>query len=117
MRFVLVEETPTLQELAVRRAGGAWGVVAANATPDYRIASGLRRMSNQQIVPLRGLGVELTSEIVDRYRWDPFWDAPARSGHGPNRSANPPPHRGLRISLACHAGQRRWTGPSARVRT
>ena len=36
-------------------------------------------MSNQQIPPLRGLGVELTNEIVDKYRWDPFWDAPLTS--------------------------------------
>ena len=76
LRFSLVGGSPTILELAVRKPGGAWGVLASNAKPDFRVVSGLRRMSNQQIAPLRGLGVELTAEIVDRYRWEPFWDAP-----------------------------------------
>ena len=50
--------------------------LAPNFTPEYRIVSGLRRMTNQQMVPLRGLSVPLTSEIVDKYKWDAFWDAP-----------------------------------------
>jgi len=86
MRFGVAAGTPTIEELAVRRRGGAWNVLASNVTPDFRVVSGLRRMSNQQMAPLRGLGVELNSEIVDRYRWEPFWDAPldlaAPSGRG-----------------------------------
>ena len=31
MRFALVQGTPTIQELALRRAGGTWGVLAMNA--------------------------------------------------------------------------------------
>ena len=67
MQFALRQGTPTIHELAVRRPGstGGWGVVAADAIPDYRVISGLRRMSNQQMAPLRGLGVDLTTEIVD----------------------------------------------------
>src|ERR1700752_2448476 len=64
MRFGVAAGTPTIEELAVRKRGGAWNVLAANVTPDFRVVSGLRRMSNQQMTPLRGLGVELTSEIV-----------------------------------------------------
>jgi len=50
-------------------------------------------MSNQQMAPLRaGLGVELTSEVVDKYRWSRFWDAPldlsAPSGRGGNSAAS-----------------------------
>ena len=26
--------------------------------------------------PLRALGVEITPEVVDRERWEAFWDAP-----------------------------------------
>ena len=95
MRFALEQGTPTIQELAVRRAGGAWGVLASNAVSDYRVASGLRRMSNQQIAPLRGLGVELTSEVVDKFRWDPFWDAPLDLSAPNGRGGNPPPAAGV----------------------
>ena len=95
LRFVLVSGTPTIQELAIRKARGSWGVVAANVVPDYRVMSGLRRMSNQQMQPLRGLGVELTSEIVDKYRWDPFWDAPLDLSPPSGRGGNPPPAAGV----------------------
>jgi hypothetical protein len=95
MRFALVNGAPTIQELAVRRAAGAWGVVAANATPDYRVTTGLRRMSNQQMAPLQGLGVQLTDQIVDLYRWDPFWDAPLDMSAPNGRGGNPPPARGV----------------------
>ena len=94
-RFVLTQGTPTIEELAVRKAGGTWGVVASNVVADYRVTTGLRRMSNQQMAPLRGLGVDLTSDIVDTYRWDPFWDAPLDLGAAANRSANPPPAEGV----------------------
>lgn len=95
MRFTLERGTPTIQELAVRKGGAEWGVVAANATPDYRVTTGLRRMSNQQMAPLRGLGVTLSDQIVDTYRWDPFWDAPLELGPAANRSTNPPPAAGV----------------------
>ena len=76
LRLTVVSGAPTIHELSVRKRGGSWGVLAANAAPDFRVVSGLRRMSNQQMSPLRGLGVELTDSIVDRFRWEPFWDAP-----------------------------------------
>lgn len=93
--FTLVNQTPTIRELAVRKKGGDWGTLAANATPDIRVVSGLRRMSNQQMVPLRGLGVPLTNEIVDRFRWEPFWDAPLDAGDPKGPSGNPPPASGV----------------------
>src|SRR5262245_48532028 len=51
MRFSLVSGTPTIEELAARKRTGAWGVLAAHVTPDFRVVSGLRRMSNQQMSP------------------------------------------------------------------
>ena len=95
LRFALVAGAPTIQELAVRKGGGAWGVLASNAIADFRVVSGLRRMSNQQMTPLRGLGVALTDEIVDRFRWDPFWDAPLDLAEPGGRSGNPPPAAGV----------------------
>lgn len=95
MRFTVVSGSPTIQELAVRKKGGSWGVLASNATPDFRVVSGLRRMSNQQMTPLRGLGVELTNDIVDRFRWEPFWDAPLELSEPTGRPGNPPPAVGV----------------------
>jgi hypothetical protein len=91
VRFAVASGTPTFVDIGARRAGGAWGSLASDVVPDYRVVSGLRRMSNQQMAPLRGLGVELTNEIIDRYRWDPFWDAPLDLSAAANRSSNPPP--------------------------
>src|SRR4029077_9760061 len=95
IRFGINGGTPTIEELAVRKRGGAWSVLAAKVTPDFRVISGLRRMSNQQMAPLRGLGVELTSEIVDKYRWEPFWDAPLDLSAPSGRGGNPPPAEGV----------------------
>lgn len=95
MRLTLVSGAPTIQELAVRKAGGSWGVLASNATPDFQVVSGLRRMSNQQMTPLRGLAVELTDSIVDRFRWEPFWDAPLELSEPTGRPGNPPPAAGV----------------------
>lgn len=85
---------PTVHDLSVRSPGGAWQRLAGDATPDFRVVSGVRRMSNQQMVPLRGLGVEITPEVIDRYKWDAFWDAPLdvpgiQPGQTPR--GNPPP--------------------------
>ncbi len=52
-------------------------------------------MSNQQMTPLRGLGVELTDDIVDRFRWEPFWDAPLELSEPTGRQGNPPPAAGV----------------------
>src|SRR5262245_47961383 len=59
MRFTIERGTPTIEELAIQNSG-RWSTLATHAVADYRVVSGLRRMSNQQMVPLRGLGVALT---------------------------------------------------------
>ncbi len=38
----------------------------------------LRRMTDQQLLPLQQLGVKITPEILDQDRWEAFWDAPLR---------------------------------------
>ena len=113
-RFAIDSGTPTIRELAVRSKAGQWNVLGTNLIPEYRIVSGLRRMTNQQISPLRSLKVPLTSEIVDRFKWDAFWDAPldmsvpvprggagagggapAAGGEGGGGGGNPPPAQGV----------------------
>ncbi len=68
--------TPTVRDLAVRRKGAAWATLASDVTPDFRVVSGVRRMTQQQLQPLRRLGVEITPEIIEHAQWDAFWDAP-----------------------------------------
>ena len=80
LRFAVDGGVPTIRDLAVRVRGGQWATLGTNLTPEYHIVSGLRRISNQQLSPLRGLNVPLTDEIVNRYKWDAFWDAPLHMG-------------------------------------
>ena len=76
MRLGIERQQPVIQSLDIRLKNGKWSVLATNVTPEYRVVSGLRRISNQQLTPLRGLGVSLTPEVVSRFRFEPFWDAP-----------------------------------------
>src|SRR5262245_42877056 len=95
LRFSIESGTPTVQELAIRKTGGPWHALASRVVPEYRVVSGLRRMSDQQMTPLRGLGVELTADVIDKYRWDPFWDAPLDLTPPGGRGGNPPPADGV----------------------
>jgi len=92
LQFTLNAATPTIRELAVRRKDGQWATLVANATPDYRVASGLRRATDQQIKPLRDLKVEITPEVIDEIKWEAFWDAPLNvpGGGDAHGGATPP---------------------------
>src|SRR5436309_4449157 len=67
---------PMVAELAARAAGGAWKTLGRNLTPEYEVTSGVRRMSEQQLAPLRELKTPLTPELIEREKWFAFWDAP-----------------------------------------
>ena len=67
---------PVVRDLSIRKAGAEWRVLAHDLTPEYRVTSGVRRMSEQQAQPLRDAGVELTQAVIDQNRWYAFWDAP-----------------------------------------
>jgi len=95
LRLAIRNGAPVIDELALMPSGGSeWVTVASGLGVEYRIVEGLRRISNQQLAPLRELGVELNREVVDRYKWDVFWDAPLdlRSEVG---GGNPPPAEGV----------------------
>ncbi|HSH76230.1 MAG TPA: hypothetical protein VLA09_11145 [Longimicrobiales bacterium] len=95
LRLGIREGAPVIDELALRERGGTeWVTLGAGLGVEFRIVEGLRRISNQQLAPLRELGVELTQEIVDRHKWDVFWDAPLdlRREVG---GGNPPPAEGV----------------------
>jgi len=96
LRLTIVSGTPTIQELAIKRRGGAWTTLLSHATPDFRVVSGLRRITNQQLDPLAGLGVKITQEVVDREKWEAFWDAPLNIPGGESAHNNTtPPQRGV----------------------
>jgi hypothetical protein len=84
--------TPTIRELSVRRKGADWVTLASNVTPEFRIVSGLRRVTEQQLRPLRDLGVAITPEVIDRIKWDAFWDAPLNvpGGDAAHGDSTPP---------------------------
>src|SRR6266542_2392172 len=76
MCLAVTDRTPTIRDLAVRTKGGQWTTVASNATPAYNVVSVLRRETDQQLKPLNDLGVAITPEVLDKIRWEAFWDSP-----------------------------------------
>lgn len=87
---------PKIKDLSLRKAGGAWSSLVADVTPDFHVTTGLRRMSNQQLRPLKDLKVPITEAEVAKHRWDPFWDAPLDMAKAANPNVNnPPPRDGL----------------------
>src|SRR5262245_11017715 len=75
-RFAIDNGTPTVRDLSVRRGSGEWATLGQNLTPEYRITTGVRRMSNDQANALSSLGMDMTQELIDKHRWYAFWDAP-----------------------------------------
>jgi hypothetical protein len=82
-RYGVDSGKPVVRDLAVRKAGGQWGILGQNLTPEFRVTSGIRRMSTQQAEPLLAAGVELTPEVITKNRWYAFWDAPLVLPDGP----------------------------------
>ncbi len=88
LRLSINGGTPTIRDLSVRTKGTqAWAALASDVTPEFTVASGLRRATDQQIRPLRDLGVDITSKVIDEIKWEAFWDAPlnipgANAAHG-----------------------------------
>ena len=77
LRFVIDNGTPTIAELAARKKGAAWGTLASNVTPEFRVVSGRRRMDREAEEGLEENGIkEITPEVFEKNQWDPFWDAP-----------------------------------------
>ena len=74
--FTIRGGQPIVQELAARKNGGSWILLGQNLTPEFELTTGLRRMSNQQVDPLKELKVEITPEVIEREKWNVFWDAP-----------------------------------------
>ena len=76
MQLTLEDQAPVVQQLALRLDQGDWQVLGESLKPEFTVTSGRRRISEQQLNPLRKLGVELTPELLEREKWYVFWDSP-----------------------------------------
>jgi len=103
LRFTIEAGTPTIRELAVKKKGGQWATLASNLTPEFRVVSGMRRITQQQLRPdsIQALGGTVSAKVmemykkddggwidqavregqikaadVERWKWEAFWDAP-----------------------------------------
>ncbi|MBI1872826.1 MAG: hypothetical protein HYS05_02920 [Acidobacteria bacterium] len=92
LRLAIDAGTPTIRDLAVRKKGAQWASLASNMTPEFRVVSGLRRATDQQLQPLKQLGVEITPAVLDQIRWEAFWDAPLNipGGDAAHGGSTPP---------------------------
>lgn len=91
-RFALREGQPLIEELAARKADGAWTVLGKDLTADFQVTTGRRRMSTTEATILEKTQND-TPENEQRYKWNVFWDAPlaipgTEDGHlvGPGRT-------------------------------
>src|SRR5262245_59530673 len=73
--FAVADGVPVVRELAARRKGGAWQILGRSLVPEFDVTSGRRRISSQQLAPLRELG-QLDPSFLEREKWKVFWDAP-----------------------------------------
>src|SRR5205807_3220288 len=74
--FAVRNGQPVIHQLAVKKNGGNWMPLAQDLTPEFEVVSGVRRLSEQQAQPLRALKIEITPEVIEREKWNAFWDAP-----------------------------------------
>lgn len=84
--FGIAQGVPVIREMAARKAGGAWTVLGKELTPEFDVVSGVRRISNQQLAPLKILN-RLDPEYLEQEKWKVFWDSPLRIPG--NASTNP----------------------------
>lgn len=115
--FSIRDGQPVVTELAARKAGGPWISLGRNLTPEYQVTTGVRRLSEQQMAPLRGLGIALTPEVVDREKWFAFWDAPLMVPGAPKTNLDLPrkPEEIRRDWATYHAGACAVKNDGARI--
>jgi hypothetical protein len=115
--FTIRGGQPTVTELAARPREGTWKVLGQNLTPEFEVTSGVRRMSEQQLAPLRELKVPLTPELIEREKWNAFWDAPLMVPGRPGSNMDLPrkPEEIRRAWATYHASGCRVTTDGARI--
>src|SRR5256712_11762530 len=74
--FGLLNAAPVIREMEVRRQDGRWTVLGRDLSPEFHVTAGRRRISEQQLEPLRRLGLDRDADFLEREKWKAFWDAP-----------------------------------------
>ncbi len=74
---------PTIYKLSEREPGHHWTTIVEHIVPEFRVVSGVRRITQQQTEPLKQLGIPLTTALLDSLKWDAFWDAPLYISENP----------------------------------
>jgi hypothetical protein len=103
MRLGIEQGQPQIEELAVRKPGGEWSVLASRLRPEFSVTSGLRRTGH-------GLPEEL--------RWWVYWDAPLQvpgSGDQPGLPRRPEEIRTARAEFRTSACEVRTNGARLEV--
>ncbi len=90
LRLAVEQKQPIVRQLAIRHGGDAWATIGRNLRPEFNVTTGRRRITEQQLNPLRLLGVDITPEIIEKEKWNAFWDAPLVV---PGRGAADPAYR------------------------
>lgn len=90
-RIAVRDGTPVIRELDARRnAAAPWIILGRDLVPEYDVVSGRRRLSEQQMAPLRKLNIKLTPDVVEHEQWSAFWDAPLNVPGNPTGSIDMP---------------------------
>src|SRR5262245_38311984 len=92
--FGLIDAAPIIREIAIRRQpSGQWSVLGRDLSPEFHVTTGRRRISEQQLAPLRTLGLDHNSPFIESEKWKVFWDAPlvipGSSGTNPGLPRSP----------------------------
>ncbi|MDX1979124.1 MAG: hypothetical protein SFV51_02560 [Bryobacteraceae bacterium] len=72
--FAIADGQPLIGELAVKGTG-AWKILGRGLKPEFMVTTGKRRISNQQLSPLKALN-RLDPAYLEQEKWKVFWDAP-----------------------------------------
>lgn len=75
VRLGIDASRPVIRELAVQSAA-RWATLGRNLSPEFDVTTGRRRIGFDQLNPYREMGVPLTKELIEREKWNAFWDAP-----------------------------------------
>lgn len=107
-RFAVHDGQPVVRGLAARQAGGAWVVLGRDLVPEFRVTTGKRRLSGTQGSLLRNLHGALTTEMIEREKWNAFWDAPlniprTEGGHDESLGLPRAPEEVQRAAASFHA--------------
>lgn len=74
--FAIQNGQPIVRELAASIIGAKWIVLGRDLTPEFQVTSGVRRLATAQAEALRSIHGTLTPDLIEKEKWNAFWDAP-----------------------------------------